>query len=227
MALKIIVVDDEPQALKLIKALVEPMGFEVLLIGDSREAAQRLENQKFHAIFVDARMPHLDGFELVRRVRASPSNGKVPIVMITGADDIATMQKSFKAGVTFFLGKPFNPDRLRGLFFALRGAMLREKRRYARLPLRTVVDCSLGQKRFKSGSLNISEGGMLLEPSGGAVLGQELDLRFLLPEGRAALNARAQAVRQETPDRIGVKFTGLSPEDREALRRYIAGNVKE
>jgi CheY-like chemotaxis protein len=140
MALKIMVVDDEPGVLKLLKAMVEPLGIQVVTMADSREASARLEREKFDGIFVDVRMPHMDGFELTTHVRASRSNSGIPIVMLTGLNDVQAMRQAFKVGVTFFLNKPFTREQVTRLLKAARGAMLREKRRYARLPLQTTVN---------------------------------------------------------------------------------------
>src|SRR5712692_6387020 len=160
------IVDDDPQALDLIRAVVQPLGYETVGFENSKEALKRIDAEKVDGVFVDARMPVLDGFELTRCIRSSPSNGAVPIVMITGCDDAESMRKGFNAGVTFFLGKPVIPARLRGLMKAIYSSVLREKRRYVRLPLRTAVSCRAGRKRFESGCVNISETGMLLENSG-------------------------------------------------------------
>lgn len=227
MALKIMVVDDEQDVLKVIKGLVEPLGVEVLAIADSREAAQRANNEKFDGVFLDTRMPHLDGFSLAKSVRGSRLNNTVPIVMITGASDAETMRKGFQAGVTFFLSKPINLERMAGLLRAMRWTLLREKRRYSRLPLRAPVICQFGEKRFRSESANISEGGMLLETSGGAKLEQELGLEFVIPQSSHKFQIRAKVVRKEPPDRIAVQFLYLSPEDRSAIQDYIIGKVRD
>ena len=251
MSLKIMVVDDEPDVLKLIKSIVEPLGYEVLALADSREAARRLESEKFDGIVLDILMPHLDGFELARRARASSLNGGAPVLMITGLNDIDTMRKCFSLGVTFFLNKPFTYERLYSLFSAARGSMLRERRRYARLPFCTTVECKfgkLGEKHFRAVSLNLGESGMLLEPSGGLEVGQEVVLEFTLPQTRDAQAAavkgpgkssfpeptapgsglrtiRAKVVRKALPDRIAVQFANLTLEDRELIQRYIMGRV--
>lgn len=227
MSLKIMVVDDEPEVLKLVKTVLEPLGYEVLTEADSRQAAERLDKQKFDGVFVDVRMPNMDGFELTKRIRTSPSNARVPIAMITGFDDVESMRQGFKAGVTFFLSKPFNPDKLRGALNAMRSVMLREKRRYARLPLRTTVSCRFGERQCKLGSVNISECGMLLESSPGLEVGQEVHLQFMIPLGREPLKPRCKVVRKEPPDRIGVQFLALEPEDREAIQGYITGRLSE
>src|SRR4029077_9667781 len=123
-----------------------------------------------------------NGFELTQLVRASPSNSKVPIVMLTGMDDVGTMRKGFQAGITFFLGKPITKDRVVSIVNIMRGVMLNEKRRHARLPLRTTVTCQLKEASFQSQSVNLGSGGMLLETSAETSLGQEIDLKFMIAD---------------------------------------------
>jgi CheY-like chemotaxis protein len=229
VVLKIMAVDDEPQILQLIKAFVEPMGMEVTTSTDSRDAAQRINNEVFDGFLVDARMPDLDGFELARCIRKSPINAKVPVAMLTGYDDVETMRQGFKAGVTFFLGKPFTRERATGLFSAMRGTILREKRQNARLPYRTAVECSLGEARertFNGESINVGEGGMLIQPSGGADKGQELRLEFSMPNRKEPLRPRAKVLRRDPPDRIAVQFTAIEPEEVEVIRDYIFGRTE-
>ena len=66
MSLKIMVVDDEPLSLQLIRSLAAPSGHTVLTFGDSQEAGERAEKQRFDVSFVGMRMPQLDGLELAR-----------------------------------------------------------------------------------------------------------------------------------------------------------------
>lgn len=225
--MKLMIVDDDPEVLKVLKNLLESLGYEVLALADSREAAQRVDRQKLDGVFVDSRMPHLDGPALVRHIRNSSSNSSVPIVMLTGYDDVETMRAGFRAGITFFLAKPPQVSHLAGVLRPLRGAMLREKRSYARLPLRTIVNCRTEKGQFTSASVNIGEGGMLLEQSGGLSAGQEVELRFSIPEKAGMLNPRGRVVRKEPPDRIAIQFTDLSAEYRGIIQAYIAGTIKD
>ena len=151
MSVRILVVDDKPEVLGLIKDTVAALGWcEVLPLVDSREVARYLESQKVEGIVVDADMPHLDGFEVTKQVRASQLNARVPVVMLTEENDIETMRKGFKVGITFFAAKPTNRERVYKLFNAVRGAMVNEKRRRHRLPYRTTVQC-----RWESTARNI------------------------------------------------------------------------
>jgi CheY-like chemotaxis protein len=230
MTFKIMAVDDEPQVLELIKALVGPMGMEVATSVNSREAVERINTEVFDGFLLDARMPELDGFELARCIRKSPLNARVPVAMLTGYDDVETMRQGFKAGVTFFLGKPFTRERATGLFSAMRGAILREKRQHARLPYRAAVECSVGdppERSFKAESVNVGEGGMLIEPSGGAEKGQVLRLEFCMPNRKKSLRPLAKILRKDPPDRIAVQFTTIEPGDVEAIRDYIFGRTGE
>ena len=221
MPLKIMAVDDDPQVLRLLQELMGSSGFIVSAFTDSREAAARVGKEKFDAVLVDAKMPHLDGFELVRRIRASPSNSLVPVVMLTGYDNVDTMRKGFHAGITFFLGKPITPKKLRSLLKGLVGPALRERRRYARLPLKTKVTCSSGSKHFHSDSLNISQGGMLLERSGGLGPPDSVRLEFSLPDAAGTVGPQAQVLRIDQTDKMAVVFAEVESDDMRKIQSYV------
>lgn len=225
MALKILAVDNEAEALKLIKETAESLAYEVVTFNSGLEASHHINHQKFDGALVNASIPYMDGFVLVQLMRGSPSNSRVPIVMLTDFGDVKTMRKAFEAGVTFFLSKPLDPKRLKGLLGIMRGQMLEERRRYVRLPLRTIVQYRVGNNQFKTLSVNVSQRGMLLEPSGGLDVGQEADLSFNLTGIEGQLNLRVTVVRKEANNQLGVRFLSLSPQDEKALSDFIAGNI--
>lgn len=206
MALRMLVVDDEPLVLTVFKSLVDAFGYEVLTLSDSREAARRIEMEKFDAIALDAFMPHLNGFELAERVRASRSNSGVPIILFTGQDPLDVMRRGFQAGITFFMSKPLSPEKLRGLLSAARGSMLRERRHYIRLPLKTLVTCFCAGKRFAARSVDVSQGGIMIECKGGIDVGQVVELEFALPGTPRPLKLMGKVTRQEPPNRGAVEF---------------------
>lgn len=229
MSLKIMVVDDEPKILEIIKAFVDPLGCEVSTFQDSRDAAKKIQTQKFDGIFVDATMPHMDGFQLTQCIRESPSNSKAPIVMLTGRDDVETMRRGFKAGITIFLGKPVTQERMVRAVNALRGAFLREKRKYIRLAFGGPVICkwdSNGSNRSVSSGVDVSEGGMALAEAPRIRAGHALEIEFSLPAVPAPLKLHARVIREMPPDGLGLEFVDPSPEDRIAIQRYITGAIK-
>jgi hypothetical protein len=73
--------------------------------------------------------------------------------------------------------------------------------------------------------MNISESGMLLQPSLDLELGQEVGLEFKIAEVRASLNVLARIVRKEGTERVAVAFIGLAPEDHNAIQLYVMGRL--
>jgi DNA-binding response OmpR family regulator len=226
MALTVMVVDDDPVTLALIKTTLERLETRVLTFEDSRKAAQQIGVERFDLFIVDARMPDMDGFELTRRIRSSSHNSKVPVVMLTAADDGETMREGFKSGISFFLGKPVKFGKLRGLLDAVRGSVLKERRRHARIPFRTEMNCRFGALRFQAESVNLGGNGMAFTPSGGLEEGQILEVWFELPGESLTLSFHAKVLRKEPPDGVAVEFVNLSPYERTVLKNYFAGLVQ-
>ncbi len=229
MSFKVMVVDDELPALEVATALLEHLGCQVTTFADSQQAAERLEKERYDGLVVDARMPEVDGFELTRQVRASTLNGKLPIVMLTGYDDPSTMCRGFSSGITFFLGKPITIEQAETVFNAIRGAKLKDQG-CPRFPIRRPVRGRSGaplEKEFEAASVNISEGGMLLELAGSLDVGEEIELEIKWPSVTEPIKARARVVRKEALERIAVQFTSLAPEDREAIRRSASFDAQK
>lgn len=218
---RIMAVSDDLTVLNLVKRTTVPLGFKVEAFPNSRQAAAELDLRKLEAVFTKAEMPDLDGFELAARVRSSKANSLVPIVMFTRRPDAESMRRGSETGVTTFLGSPFTAQRIQRVVITMVPSILREKRRYARLPLRVPVSCWSGYRQLESASLNISEGGMLLELAGKIPVGHELGLEFEIPDVRARLNLRATVVRHGEPGSIAVKFVTASTRELKALQNYI------
>jgi len=225
--MKILLVDDEPEVCRLLKAMVEPLGVEVRTSSDSQEAALILENEKFDGIMLDVAMPNLDGFELTRKIRSTPPNQNAPIIMITGFDDVDTIRRAFEAGATFFIGKPFSREKVYALFRTARGAMLAERRRGARLPYRTTVICLRGEERFNATSISIGESGMGLESSGTAQVDDVLALEFNMPDVKKPVKVTGKIRVKEATGRTSIEFIDTSDAARDAIRDYIHGKVTE
>lgn len=226
MPLKVLAVDNEPQVLGLLRSMMTTAGCVVQTCRDSRRAAETIVRNRFDAILVEASMPHLDGFTLTRVTRSSVPNHNTPVVMLTCFDDVETLDKGFRAGITFFLGKPFSEERLNRLFRVLASAGWREKRRSTRLPLRTPVHWRAGEKRSTCTSVDLSYDGMLLENTVGLRLGNKVDLTFNLPKVPSPLNMHARVMRQEAGGNVVVRFFSPRPADQEAIRRYLSSSTK-
>jgi CheY-like chemotaxis protein len=227
MSLKILVVDDEQVTLRLMRSLATPLNHTVLTFEDSLEAGQRLDTQRFDAVFVGMHVRPSNGLELAHRIRSSQLNSETILVMLNEADDIQSVRSAFGEGADLVLTKPVTSSRLRPILAALDSPDWKGKRHAARLPLFTEVSCSWHEQQFSLRSMNISESGMLLQPSVDVEVGQEVALEFKIAEVRATLKVRARIARKEGAERVAVEFVALAPEDQNAILLYVTGRLKD
>ena len=105
--LKILVVDDESRMRKLVRDFLEREGYAVLEAGDGMEAMDIFYEEKDIALIIlDVMMPHMDGWQTCREIRAE---SKVPIIMLTAKADEQDELKGFELGVDEYISKPFSP----------------------------------------------------------------------------------------------------------------------
>jgi two-component system, sensor histidine kinase and response regulator len=106
--LRVLVVDDDPFYRDMAEASLTSAGYEVLTAEDGAQGLDFLRSAHFDLAAIDLTMPGLDGFEVIRRTRSEGQNPNLPIVVMTGTDDIASVEQSFEAGATSFIAKPIN-----------------------------------------------------------------------------------------------------------------------
>jgi two-component system KDP operon response regulator KdpE len=105
----ILVVDDEPAIVRLVRAKLQADGYAVLTAARGEEALALLEDQRPDLIVLDLMMPGIDGFETLRRIRAE---SQVPVIMLTARSGDADKLRGLEAGADDYVVKPFNPDEL-------------------------------------------------------------------------------------------------------------------
>jgi CheY-like chemotaxis protein len=110
---RILVADDDPAILRLVTAIVEKEGYEVVPAKDGREAYQILQKDSdFLAGIFDVMMPHIQGPELVRYMRTEKRLMRIPVMMMTAEQNPKLSSDSFAAGAVVFLPKPFTTAQL-------------------------------------------------------------------------------------------------------------------
>ena len=110
---QILVADDDPAILRLVKAIVEKEGFEVVAARDGKEAYKLLQSgEQFAAAIFDVVMPYIQGTELVRYMQSEKKLMKIPVLMMTAEQNPRLSSDSFSAGAVAFLPKPFTTSQL-------------------------------------------------------------------------------------------------------------------
>ena len=105
---KILVADDDPAILRLVKAILEKEGYEVITARDGKEAYKMLQTgEPFVAAIFDVVMPYIQGTELVRYMQSEKRLMKIPVIMMTAEQNSRLSSDSFAAGAVAFLPKPF------------------------------------------------------------------------------------------------------------------------
>jgi DNA-binding NtrC family response regulator len=109
----IMVIDDEPVALKNLRRILEKAGHKVSTFTSPFSALKRLEEEPFDLIISDIRMPYVDGIELLNRAkRLAP---EIEVILVTGYASLDGAVEATKKGAFHYLAKPFTPDQVRGL----------------------------------------------------------------------------------------------------------------
>ena len=106
---KILLVDDEVVGLEILKDLLESSGYEVEAATSGAEALEKF-SEGFDLVVLDIMLPQMDGYEIVRRIRAHPVAGGVPVVMLTALKGEEDRKKAAEAGANDYITKPVDMD---------------------------------------------------------------------------------------------------------------------
>ena len=108
---KILTVDDIPQNLRLLEAVLAPQGYVVVTAATGEEALFKVASERPDLVLLDIMLPGIDGYEVCRRLRADPKTSFLPIVMVT-ASGLPEKVKAIEAGADDFIAKPFDQPEL-------------------------------------------------------------------------------------------------------------------
>lgn len=104
----ILAIDDDAATLGLLEDLLSLSGFNVLTAGEGREGIKLFRENRPDLVISDIQMPHMDGLELLQRVRAVDDS--VPVILVTGHGDLDNAVRALRRGAHDFLLKPINSD---------------------------------------------------------------------------------------------------------------------
>ena len=107
---KVLVVDDEPQAVELLEEFLTAKGYAVVGASGGEEALRRLKEERPHLMLLDIRMPVMDGLEVLRRAREIDREGG--IVMVTAVNEESIGREALRIGAYDYITKPLDFDYL-------------------------------------------------------------------------------------------------------------------
>jgi len=103
----IMVVDDEPDIVKIVRVLLEDNGFNVRCANSGKDLFAVLEELKPDLIILDIMMPEIDGLEVLTRLKGDPSTASIPVILLTAKVQHEDILEGYKTGAEYYITKPF------------------------------------------------------------------------------------------------------------------------
>jgi len=112
MPKRILVVDDEPDILKVIAVRLKAQGYEILTAVDGKEALDLIQQQRPDLVLLDLRLPVMDGYEVCRRMKSDDDLKDIPVIILTATVPEKLAQKMEELKANDYMTKPFIPENL-------------------------------------------------------------------------------------------------------------------
>jgi DNA-binding response OmpR family regulator len=112
MSIHILAVDDDAGIRRLVQLNLQRAGYRVSTAVDGLDALEKIRADRPDMLVLDVTMPHLDGIELLRRLRQDPSTADIRVIMLTAKSQDADIHEGERAGAMAYIPKPFNPRQL-------------------------------------------------------------------------------------------------------------------
>lgn len=109
---KILVADDSPTVVAMLREALEEQGFQVIAAGDGQEALEKTRQEKPGLVVLDVEMPKINGYLVCKKLKDDPKTKDIPIVMLTVKDKESDKQWGLGMGADEYLSKPFEPTKL-------------------------------------------------------------------------------------------------------------------
>jgi DNA-binding response OmpR family regulator len=106
---RLLVVDDDPVIVELLRINFEIEGFEVLCASGGEEGLRRARADHPDLVISDIMMPRLDGLQLLRQLRADPTTAGLPVVLLSAKAQHAEVEEGLALGAADYVTKPFDP----------------------------------------------------------------------------------------------------------------------
>lgn len=116
MAQEILLVDDSDIVRKVMRRIVEPMGFDVKEANNGLVAVDHCKNNMPEVILLDFNMPEMDGMEALKAIRALPNGSDPVIIFCTTVNEMDFIANAISSGANEYVMKPFDAEIIRGKF---------------------------------------------------------------------------------------------------------------
>src|ERR1043165_3601934 len=110
--MRVLLIDEEQFYFKLLKKTLTEAEYNLEYAKSGNEGLAKIPTFEPEMLIVDLKLPEMDGFEILERLRRDPKYGHMPVIVITAKDELSEKLKAFELGADDYLVKPFQPEEL-------------------------------------------------------------------------------------------------------------------
>jgi CheY-like chemotaxis protein len=112
---RILVVDDHPHIVRLLRRELEEAGHEVAVAATGEEALQRVRQEAMDLVVLDVMLPAMTGLDVLRAMKSDPSTASVPVILLTARDHPSDISDGLQSGADWYMTKPFRQGEVAAL----------------------------------------------------------------------------------------------------------------
>jgi DNA-binding response OmpR family regulator len=112
MSKRILIVDDEPDVLRLVALRLKKSGYEVLTASDGKTGLDMINSEKPDLVLLDLRLPNMDGIDVCKHAKSDEALKDIPIILFTATADVEVAETAKETGANDYIVKPFEPNEL-------------------------------------------------------------------------------------------------------------------
>ncbi|MEK6602581.1 MAG: response regulator [Candidatus Binatota bacterium] len=108
----ILVVDDDRDVVTIVRGILNGGEYDVQCVHSGQEVFTRLGKERPDLIILDIKMPEMDGFEVLKRLKAIPETSSIPVILLTGRGQYRDVLEGYQLGTDYYMNKPFTSAQL-------------------------------------------------------------------------------------------------------------------
>ncbi|GIW40577.1 MAG: hypothetical protein KatS3mg076_1154 [Candidatus Binatia bacterium] len=109
---KVLVVDDNPDAVLIVRSTLESHGYAVSAADSARTALELVESDPPDVVLLDVMMPDMSGIEMLEILKSSPRTGAIPVILLTAKSQDEDLLTGYQVGADYYITKPFTARQL-------------------------------------------------------------------------------------------------------------------